>query len=206
MVDLRGHEIHTSNLNNISTTVTSTVNGGLVTNSFTLGNSNMSTYRSSNNDKEDDAEEEEEDDEEETKLKVKKEDKVRKTHTDRKILTKEKRDHEDNAHLKDEFIPQNYDEYNFKSGIDYQKLNSLKKFQSSNNPINSTKKLIMYKTENENDLDISKDASMRSLAKRTLTIGVPGLRPSSHKTLFIFSEENAIRKYSKIIIEWGYPF
>ncbi|VDP65401.1 unnamed protein product [Echinostoma caproni] len=54
--------------------------------------------------------------------------------------------------------------------------------------------------------DTSRDTSMRSLAKRTLHIGLPGLQPASHKALFLFSEENAIRKYSKIIIEWGYPF
>jgi len=28
----------------------------------------------------------------------------------------------------------------------------------------------------------------------------------SERSLFIFSEENFIRKYAKIIIEWGYPF
>nr|QQY02590.1 voltage-dependent R-type calcium channel subunit alpha-1E [Cryptocotyle lingua] len=56
--------------------------------------------------------------------------------------------------------------------------------------------------ENSITLDSS---SMRSLAKRTLTIGLPGFQPASHKALFLFSEENAIRKYSKIIIEWG-PF
>ncbi|KAA0198629.1 hypothetical protein FBUS_03307 [Fasciolopsis buskii] len=54
--------------------------------------------------------------------------------------------------------------------------------------------------------DTSRETSMRSLAKRTLHIGLPGLQPASHKALFLFSEENAIRKYSKIIIEWGYPF
>ena len=26
------------------------------------------------------------------------------------------------------------------------------------------------------------------------------------RSLFIFSDENLIRKYAKIIIEWGYPF
>jgi hypothetical protein len=26
------------------------------------------------------------------------------------------------------------------------------------------------------------------------------------RSLFIFSEENFVRKYAKIIIEWGYPF
>ena len=28
----------------------------------------------------------------------------------------------------------------------------------------------------------------------------------STRSLFIFSEENLIRKYAKMIIEWGYPF
>lgn len=52
----------------------------------------------------------------------------------------------------------------------------------------------------------SKNASMRSLARRTLHLSVPGLGVSSNKSLFIFSEDNIIRKYAKIIIEWGYPF
>ncbi|TGZ60420.1 hypothetical protein CRM22_008543 [Opisthorchis felineus] len=59
---------------------------------------------------------------------------------------------------------------------------------------------------NSSLVDNTRDASMRSLAKRTLGIRLPGLQPASHKALFLFSEENAIRKYSKIIIEWGYPF
>lgn len=29
---------------------------------------------------------------------------------------------------------------------------------------------------------------------------------SGNKLLFIFSEENVIRKYARIIIDWGYPF
>jgi len=34
----------------------------------------------------------------------------------------------------------------------------------------------------------------------------PGWRELlSERSLFIFSEENFIRKYAKIIIEWGYP-
>lgn len=52
----------------------------------------------------------------------------------------------------------------------------------------------------------SKANSLRSLAKKTLHFGLPGLRGSHDKSLFIFSEENIIRKYAKIIIEWGYPF
>jgi len=35
----------------------------------------------------------------------------------------------------------------------------------------------------------------------------PGLWASlSKRSLFVFSEENFIRKYAKLIIEWGYPF
>jgi hypothetical protein len=29
---------------------------------------------------------------------------------------------------------------------------------------------------------------------------------SRDRSLFIFSEHNFIRKYAKVIIEWGYPF
>ncbi|KAF7262458.1 hypothetical protein EG68_00223 [Paragonimus skrjabini miyazakii] len=64
----------------------------------------------------------------------------------------------------------------------------------------------MARLSNTSPNDTSRDTSMRSLAKRTLNIGLPGLQPASHKALFLFSEENAIRKYAKIIIEWGYPF
>ncbi|VEL17066.1 unnamed protein product [Protopolystoma xenopodis] len=54
--------------------------------------------------------------------------------------------------------------------------------------------------------DSSRNTSMRSLAKRTMLLGLPGIQASGTKSLFIFSEENVIRKYAKIIIEWGYPF
>ena len=54
--------------------------------------------------------------------------------------------------------------------------------------------------------DGSKTTSMRSLAKRTINLSFPGMQSSTSKSLFIFSEENVIRKYAKIIIEWGYPF
>jgi len=42
-------------------------------------------------------------------------------------------------------------------------------------------------------------------------MGIDDDRPScraslNERSLFIFSEENFIRKYAKIIIEWGYPF
>lgn len=38
--------------------------------------------------------------------------------------------------------------------------------------------------------------------------GDPEAKPigSGNKLLFIFSEENVIRKYARIIIDWGYPF
>lgn len=34
-------------------------------------------------------------------------------------------------------------------------------------------------------------------------LSLPG---ENTRSLFIFSEENIIRKYARIIIEWGYPF
>lgn len=34
-------------------------------------------------------------------------------------------------------------------------------------------------------------------------LSLPG---QNTRSLFIFSEENIIRKYARIIIEWGYPF
>ncbi|KAK2164752.1 hypothetical protein LSH36_59g03015 [Paralvinella palmiformis] len=49
------------------------------------------------------------------------------------------------------------------------------------------------------------DNSLRSMAKRATTLSLPGLGPSNTRSLFIFSEENFIRKYAKILIEWGYP-
>ena len=32
------------------------------------------------------------------------------------------------------------------------------------------------------------------------------LEGTSNRSLFVFSEHNFVRKYAKIIIEWGYPF
>lgn len=51
----------------------------------------------------------------------------------------------------------------------------------------------------------SKNASLRNIARRTLSMGLPGLGNTPTRSLCIFSEENIIRKYAKIIIEWG-PF
>ncbi|XP_052673838.1 voltage-dependent calcium channel type A subunit alpha-1-like isoform X25 [Crassostrea angulata] len=49
------------------------------------------------------------------------------------------------------------------------------------------------------------DGSLRHFAKKAADISLPGTGGSSSRSLFIFSEENFIRKYAKIIIEWG-PF
>lgn len=32
-----------------------------------------------------------------------------------------------------------------------------------------------------------------------------GLELTKNRTLFLFSEDNLLRKYAKMIIEWGYP-
>ena len=50
------------------------------------------------------------------------------------------------------------------------------------------------------------DGSLRHFAKKAATLSLPGAPASNTRSLFIFSEENFIRKYAKIIIEWGYPF
>src|SRR6218665_2730396 len=54
-----------------------------------------------------------------------------------------------------------------------------------------------------------KETSLPGLAKKTTRLQLPGLGSgsarSSSRSLFIFSEENFIRKYAQIIIEWGYP-
>ncbi len=34
-------------------------------------------------------------------------------------------------------------------------------------------------------------------------LSIPG---SNTRSMFIFSEENFIRRYARMIIEWGYPF
>ena len=52
----------------------------------------------------------------------------------------------------------------------------------------------------------SQDNSLRNMAKTATNISLPGIGNSNTRSLFIFSEENFIRKYAKRIIEWGYPF
>ncbi|CAH8503597.1 unnamed protein product [Schistosoma bovis] len=225
MVDHRGHEMHKSNQSNISTSVTSQVNDISVSNTVSIGNNNISTDRF----RDDNLEEDETDEAEETiKVENVNNEENRITHnydnqtTD---IVKMKSGLSNYTNQNDHSKSQNYDEFDSKSGIIYQKLDSFKKpythtitttttnittntittVTTTNSTIPLTVKLNIHK-ENENNLEMSKDETMRNLARRTLAIGIPGLHPSNHKTLFIFSEENAIRKYSKIIIEWGYPF
>ena len=52
----------------------------------------------------------------------------------------------------------------------------------------------------------SQDNSLQSVARRATNLSLPGLGAANTRSLFIFSEENFIRKYAKTIIEWGYPF
>ena len=52
----------------------------------------------------------------------------------------------------------------------------------------------------------SQENSLRNVAKRANNISLPGMGASNTRSLFIFSEENFIRKYARLIIEWGYPF
>ncbi|CAH8493376.1 unnamed protein product [Schistosoma mattheei] len=225
MVDHRGHEMHKSNQSNISTSVTSQVNDISVSNTASIGNNNILTDRF----QDDNLDEDETDEAEETtKVENVNNEENRITHnydnqtTD---IVKMKSNLSNYTDQNDHSKSQNYDEFDSKSGIIYQKLDSFKKpythtitttttnittntittVTTTNSTIPLTVKLNIHK-ENENNLEMSKDETMRNLARRTLAIGIPGLHPSNHKTLFIFSEENAIRKYSKIIIEWGYPF
>ncbi|CAH8505001.1 unnamed protein product [Schistosoma rodhaini] len=226
MVDHRGHETHQPNQCNINTSITNPVNDISVSNTISIGNNNnnISTDRF----RDDNLEEDETDEAEETtEVNNVNGEESRNTHNYNNQTTdmvKIKSNLSSNTHQNDHSKSQNYDEFDSKSGIIYQKLDSLKKphthtiTTTTNSTITNTTtvtttnstiplpvKLNIHK-ENENNLEMSKDETMRNLAKRTLAIGIPGLHPSSHKTLFIFSEENAIRKYSKIIIEWGYPF
>ncbi|CAH8496641.1 unnamed protein product [Schistosoma intercalatum] len=225
MVDHRGHEMHKSNQSNISTSITSQVNDISVSNTVSIGNNNISTDRF----RDDNLEEDETDEAEETiKVENVNNEENRITHNYNNQTTdivKMKSGLSNYTNQNDHSKSQNYDEFDSKSGIIYQKLDSFKKpythtitttttnittntittVTTTNSTIPLTVKLNIHK-ENENNLEMSKDETMRNLARRTLAIGIPGLHPSNHKTLFIFSEENAIRKYSKIIIEWGYPF
>ncbi|XP_070175559.1 voltage-dependent calcium channel type A subunit alpha-1-like [Littorina saxatilis] len=56
------------------------------------------------------------------------------------------------------------------------------------------------------DLDGGSDGGFGSASRKAALMSVPGMATQSTRSMFIFSEENFIRKYAKIIIEWGYPF
>jgi len=47
--------------------------------------------------------------------------------------------------------------------------------------------------------------SLSGAARKTTRLHLPGMSQSNTRSLFIFSEDNFIRKYAQIIIEWGYP-
>ena len=53
----------------------------------------------------------------------------------------------------------------------------------------------------EQEKETSKFCMHMQRVKKILSL--PG---ENTRSLFIFSEENIIRKYARIIIEWGYPF
>ncbi|XP_076454504.1 voltage-dependent calcium channel type A subunit alpha-1-like, partial [Babylonia areolata] len=52
----------------------------------------------------------------------------------------------------------------------------------------------------------SESGGFGATSRKAALLSVPGMASHSTRSLFIFSEENFIRKYAKIIIEWGYPF
>ncbi|OWF37461.1 hypothetical protein KP79_PYT04697 [Mizuhopecten yessoensis] len=58
----------------------------------------------------------------------------------------------------------------------------------------------------DDDFNGPYDGSLRHCAKKAANLSLPGASGATTRSLFIFSEENFIRKYAKIIIEWGYPF
>ncbi|XP_076093874.1 voltage-dependent calcium channel type A subunit alpha-1-like isoform X10 [Mytilus galloprovincialis] len=59
--------------------------------------------------------------------------------------------------------------------------------------------------QDDGDFNGPYDGNIRHVAKKAANLSLPGTLGSNSRSLFIFSEENFIRKYAKIIIEWG-PF
>jgi len=47
--------------------------------------------------------------------------------------------------------------------------------------------------------------SLSGAARKTTRLHLPGMSQTNTRSLFIFSDDNFIRKYAQIIIEWGYP-
>ncbi|GFR95340.1 voltage-dependent non-L-type calcium channel alpha-1 subunit isoform A [Elysia marginata] len=60
--------------------------------------------------------------------------------------------------------------------------------------------------QEDGDTSTSLDGPFCHLTRKAAFLALPGMATQSTRSLFIFSEENFIRKYAKIIIEWGYPF
>ncbi|GFO19978.1 voltage-dependent non-l-type calcium channel alpha-1 subunit isoform a [Plakobranchus ocellatus] len=60
--------------------------------------------------------------------------------------------------------------------------------------------------QEDGDTSTSLDGTFCHLTRKAAFLALPGMATQSTRSLFIFSEENFIRKYAKIIIEWGYPF
>ncbi|XP_053380538.1 voltage-dependent calcium channel type A subunit alpha-1-like isoform X4 [Mercenaria mercenaria] len=58
---------------------------------------------------------------------------------------------------------------------------------------------------NREDMTGPVDGTLGQATSRAAHLSLPGFGGSNTRSLFIFSEENFIRKYAKIIIEWG-PF
>ena len=56
-------------------------------------------------------------------------------------------------------------------------------------------------TQTSQEKNDSKASKFFNRIKKILSL--PG---QNTRSLFIFSEENIVRKYAKLIIEWGYPF
>jgi hypothetical protein len=73
--------------------------------------------------------------------------------------------------------------------------------------MDSLHRMANFTVDGQGDKGGIMDTSLRNQAKKTANISLPGLGGSAGtRSLFIFSEENFVRKYAKVIIEWGYPF
>ncbi|XP_025112114.1 voltage-dependent calcium channel type A subunit alpha-1-like isoform X8 [Pomacea canaliculata] len=55
------------------------------------------------------------------------------------------------------------------------------------------------------DAETGSEGAFGTISRKAALMSIPGMATQSTRSLFIFSEENFIRKYAKIIIEWG-PF
>ncbi|XP_064650227.1 voltage-dependent calcium channel type A subunit alpha-1-like isoform X7 [Lineus longissimus] len=78
--------------------------------------------------------------------------------------------------------------------------------QTSLKTVKTYPEMANFSADGQTDKDGMTDTTIRNQAKKTATISLPGLGGSTGtRSLFIFSEENFVRKYAKVIIEWG-PF